>query len=61
MVVDLSSTEIIITIVLGVVGLAIPVIDALKKEEDITTDFTVRLLLSPCHLHRICNFPCNFR
>jgi len=32
MVVDLSSTPIIITIVLGVVGLAIPVIDALKKE-----------------------------
>jgi NADH-quinone oxidoreductase subunit N len=32
MVVDISSTPIIITIVLGVVGLAIPVIDALKKE-----------------------------
>ena len=32
MVVDLSSTPIIITIVLGVVGLAIPVVDALKKE-----------------------------
>jgi F420H2 dehydrogenase subunit N len=32
MVVDLASTPIIITIVLGVVGLAIPVIDALKKE-----------------------------
>src|ERR671917_1330754 len=32
MVVELGSTPIIVTIVLGVVGLAIPVIDALKKE-----------------------------
>jgi NADH-quinone oxidoreductase subunit N len=32
MVVDLASTPILVTIVLGVVGLAIPVIDALKKE-----------------------------
>jgi NADH-quinone oxidoreductase subunit N len=32
MVVDLTSTPILVTIVLGVVGLAIPVIDALKKE-----------------------------
>ena len=32
MVVDLSSTPIVVTIILGVVGLAIPVIDALKKE-----------------------------
>ena len=32
MVVDLASTPIVVTIILGVVGLAIPVIDALKKE-----------------------------
>lgn len=32
MVVDLASTPILVTIILGVVGLAIPVIDALKKE-----------------------------
>jgi F420H2 dehydrogenase subunit N len=32
MVVDLTSTPIVVTIILGVVGLAIPVIDALKKE-----------------------------
>ena len=32
MVVDLTSTPILVTIVLGVVGLVIPVIDALKKE-----------------------------
>lgn len=32
MVVDLGSTPIIVTIVLGVVGLAIPVVDAVKKE-----------------------------
>ena len=32
MVVDLASTPIVVTIILGVIGLAIPVIDALKKE-----------------------------
>jgi proton-translocating NADH-quinone oxidoreductase chain N len=32
MVVDLASTPILVTIILGVVGLAIPVIDALRKE-----------------------------
>lgn len=32
MVVDLTSTPILVTIILGVVGLAIPVIDALRKE-----------------------------
>jgi proton-translocating NADH-quinone oxidoreductase chain N len=32
MVVDLTSTPILVTIFLGIVGLAIPVIDALKKE-----------------------------
>ena len=32
MVVDLASTPIIVTIILGVVGLVIPVIDALRKE-----------------------------
>lgn len=32
MVVELASTPIVVTIILGVVGLAIPVIDALKKE-----------------------------
>jgi proton-translocating NADH-quinone oxidoreductase chain N len=32
MVVDLGSTPIVVTVILGVVGLAIPVIDALKKE-----------------------------
>ncbi len=32
MVVDLVSTPILVTVVLGVVGLAIPVLDALKKE-----------------------------
>jgi NADH-quinone oxidoreductase subunit N len=32
MVVDLASTPIVVTIILGIVGLAIPVIDALKKE-----------------------------
>ena len=29
---DLFSTPIIVTVILGTVGLAIPVIDALKKE-----------------------------
>ncbi|HEY9407838.1 MAG TPA: NADH-quinone oxidoreductase subunit N [Nitrososphaera sp.] len=32
MVVDLTSTPILVTIILGVVGLAIPVVDALRKE-----------------------------
>jgi proton-translocating NADH-quinone oxidoreductase chain N len=32
MVVDLTSTPILVTIILGIVGLAIPVIDALRKE-----------------------------
>jgi proton-translocating NADH-quinone oxidoreductase chain N len=32
MVVDLASTPIVVTIILGVIGLTIPVIDALKKE-----------------------------
>ncbi|MGA7602614.1 MAG: NADH-quinone oxidoreductase subunit N [Nitrososphaeraceae archaeon] len=37
MVVDLASTPILVTIILGVVGLAIPVIDALKKERGYNT------------------------
>jgi hypothetical protein len=32
MVVDLASTPIVVTIILGVIGLTITVIDALKKE-----------------------------
>lgn len=45
MVVDLASTPIVVTIILGVVGLAIPVIDALKKREGLIIDFIVELRL----------------